>query len=191
MESTRGKTPLRTADLGYMALGAVLIAVCSWISVPAAVPFTMQTFAVCFVLSALGGKRGTMAILVYLLLGAAGIPVFAQFKSGLANLLGSTGGYLVGFVFMGLLYWLVTGLLGKKLWVEILALVLGLAALYAFGTAWFLLVYTRTNGAMGLMSVLGLCVLPFILPDLVKLGLAVTLARRVSRALNGTRPRAD
>lgn len=191
MESTRGKTPFRTADLGYMALSAVLIAVCSWISVPAAVPFTMQTFAVCFVLSALGGKRGTMAILVYLLLGAAGIPVFAQFKSGLANLLGSTGGYLVGFVFMGLLYWLVTGLLGKKLWVEILALVLGLAALYAFGTAWFLLVYTRTNGAMGLMSVLGLCVIPFILPDLVKLGLAVTLARRVSRALKGTRPRAD
>lgn len=191
MESTRGKTPFRTADLGYMALGAVLIAVCSWISVPATVPFTMQTFAVCFVLSALGGKRGTMAILVYLLLGAAGIPVFAQFKSGLANLLGSTGGYLAGFVFMGLLYWLVTRLLGKKLWTEILALVLGLAALYAFGTAWFLLVYTKTNEAMGLMSVLGLCVLPFILPDLVKLGLAVTLARRVSRALNGTRSRAD
>ena len=61
-----------STDLVYMALGAVLIALCSWITVPAAVPFTMQTFAVFFILSALGGKRGTVTILVYIALGAAG-----------------------------------------------------------------------------------------------------------------------
>ena len=60
-------------DLVYMALGAVLIALCSWITVPAAVPFTMQTFAVFFILSALGGKQGTVTILVYIALGAVGV----------------------------------------------------------------------------------------------------------------------
>ena len=62
----------RTIDLAYMALGAVFIAICSWISIPAAVPFTMQTFAAFFVLSALGGKRGTITILTYIFLGDHG-----------------------------------------------------------------------------------------------------------------------
>lgn len=178
-----GKKNFRTIDLAYTALGAVLIAVCAWISIPTTVPFTMQTFAVFFVLSVLGGKRGTAAIIVYVLLGAVGIPVFAQFTAGIGILLGSTGGYIIGFIVMGLVYWLVVHFLGKKLWAEILAMVIGLAACYAFGTVWFLIVYTRANGAVGLGMVLSWCVLPFLVPDLVKLGLALTLARRLSPIL--------
>ncbi len=169
----------KTVDLIYIALGAVLIAVCSWISIPAVVPFTMQTFAVCFVLSALGGKRGTAAIVVYVLLGAVGVPVFANFMSGIGILLGTRGGYIVGFILTGLIYWLIVHLLGKKLWVEILALVIGLAVCYVVGTAWFMMVYIQTNGALSLATALGWCVIPFIIPDLIKLGLAVTLARRL------------
>ena len=173
----------RTIDLAYIALGAVLIAVCSWISIPTTVPFTMQTFAMFFVLSILGGKRGTTAIFVYVLLGAVGVPVFANFTSGIGILLGNTGGYILGFLFIGLIYWLMVHFLGKKLWVEIFAMVIGLAVCYAFGTAWFLFVYTRANGAVGLTMVLSWCVIPFILPDLVKLGLALTLSRRLAPVL--------
>ncbi len=180
MENTyKAGTKLKTIDLVYIALASVLIAVCSWISIPTVVPFTMQTFAVYFVLSALGGRRGTAAVLVYILLGAAGIPVFAQFTSGAGILFGSTGGYIMGFLLMGLIYWLITGLLGKKLWGEILAMVLGTIVLYAFGTLWYMLVYIRTTGAIGLGMVLAQCVIPFVVPDLIKLGLALTLARRL------------
>ena len=175
----------RTLDLAYMALGAVVIAVCSWISIPAAVPFTMQTFAVFFVLLFLGGRRGTGSILVYVLLGAVGMPVFAQFASGVGVLLGSTGGYIAGFILTGLLYWLVTEVFGRRLWVKIAALFLGLAVLYAFGTAWFLFVYARTTGAVGIAAALGWCVIPFIIPDMIKLGLAVMLSRRLGRAVRG------
>ena len=177
------KKNYRTIDLVYIALGAVLISVCSWISVPTTVPFTMQTFAVFFVLSALGGKRGTAAIIVYVLLGAVGMPVFAQFTSGIGILLGNTGGYIIGFIFMGLVYRLIVHFLGKKPWVEILAMVIGLTVCYAFGTAWFMIVYARANGAVGLAMVLGWCVIPFIIPDLMKLGLALTLAWRLSPVL--------
>lgn len=173
----------KTIDLVYMALGAVLIAICSWISIPTVVPFTLQTFAVFFVLSALGGKRGTVAIIIYVLLGAIGIPVFAQFTAGLGILLGTTGGYIVGFIFMGLVYWLLIKLLKKKLWVEILIMVIGIIVLYTFGTIWFMVVYSRANGAVDLITVLGWCVVPFIIPDLIKLGLAVTLARRLDPVL--------
>ena len=177
------KENFRTIDLVYIAFGAVLIAICSWISIPTTVPFTMQTFAVFFVLSALGGKRGTAAIIIYVLLGAVGIPVFAQFTSGIGILLGSTGGYIIGFILMGLVYRLIVHFLGKKLWVEILSMVIGLAVCYSFGTVWFMIVYAQANGAVGLAMVLGWCVIPFIIPDLIKLGLALALSWRLSPVL--------
>ena len=177
------KKSFRTVDLSYSALGAVLITICSWISIPTTVPFTMQTFAVFFVLSILGGKRGTVAIIVYVLLGVVGVPVFAQFTSGIGILLGNTGGYIVGFILMGLVYGLIVHFFRKKLWVEILAMFIGLVVCYSFGTVWFMIVYAQTNGTVSLAMVLAWCVIPFIIPDLIKLGLALTLARRLSPVL--------
>ena len=177
------KKKFKTLDLVYVALGAALISVCSWISIPTAVPFTMQTFAVFFVLSALGGKRGTISIMVYVFLGAVGVPVFAHFTSGIGVLLGNTGGYILGFIFTGIIYWLSVHFTGKKLWAEILALLVGLAVCYVFGTVWFMTVYVRANGPVSLAMVLTWCVIPFIIPDLIKLGLALTLARRLSPVL--------
>ena len=177
------KKNFKIIDLVYIAFGAVLIAICSWISIPTAVPFTMQTFAIFFVLSAFGGKRGTVAIILYILLGMVGIPVFAHFTSGIGILFGNTGGYIVGFIFMGLVYWLIVHFLGKKVWVEILAMVIGLAVCSSFGTVWFMIVYAQANGAVGLAMVLAWCVIPFIIPDLMKLGLALALARRLSPVL--------
>ena len=180
------KKKFRTIDLAYIALGAVLITICSWISIPTTVPFSMQTFAVFFVLSALGGGRGTAAIIVYVCLGAIGVPVFTHFNSGIGVLLGNTGGYIVGFIFMGLVYRLIIHFLGKKLWTEILAMVIGLGVCYTFGTVWFMVVYAQTNGAVGITMVLSWCVIPFIIPDLIKLGLAIYLARRISPVLEAS-----
>ena len=83
---------LSTLDMAYIALMAVLMAVCSWISVPMEIPFTMQTFALFCALGLLGGRRGTIAVLVYILMGAIGLPVFSGFGGGLGRLLGVTGG---------------------------------------------------------------------------------------------------
>lgn len=179
MENTAAAKKIGTLDLVYIAVGAALLAVCAWISIPLTVPFTMQTFGVFFVLSALGGKRGTCSILVYILLGAIGVPVFAQFSSGLGILLGNTGGYILGFLLTGAIYNVMTKLLGEKLPVRIAALVLGLAVCYAFGTAWFMYLYTKANGAVTLGTVLSWCVIPFVIPDLVKLALAVVISLRL------------
>ena len=174
---------LSVKELCTIALMAVLIAVCSWISVPAPVPFTLQTFAVFCALELLGGRRGTIAVLIYLLLGAAGVPVFAGFAGGLGILLGSTGGYLLGFLLTGLVYWLFECLSGRT-WVRIAALVLGLALCYAFGTLWFVQVYARANGPISLLAALSWCVFPFLLPDGVKLVLALLVSRRLRPLLS-------
>lgn len=178
-----GRSNVKVLDLVYISIGAALIAICSWISIPTAVPFTLQTFAVFFVLLLLGGERGTIATLIYILLGAVGVPVFAGFSGGIGVLLGSTGGYIIGFLFMGLIYILLTRAFGKSLVVKIIALVLGLAVCYAFGTGWFMYVYTRNTGDIGIMAVLSWCVFPFILPDLLKMALAFVIAKRVEPAI--------
>ena len=95
------KSFLTVRELCATALGAALMTICAWISIPAQVPFTLQTFAVFFVTALLGLKCGTLSVIVYLLLGAVGLPVFAGFKGGLGSLMGVTGGYLLGFCVLG------------------------------------------------------------------------------------------
>ena len=166
-----------------IALFTAIIAVCSWIQIPLVVPFTLQTFGVFCALAILGGKSGTISVLLYIVLGTIGIPVFAGFSGGIGTLLGMTGGYIIGFLFSALIYWGITRWLGEKLPVMILAMVLGLAACYAFGTAWFMVVYTRQIGEIGLMASLTSCVFPFILPDCAKIALAILLAKRLPKRL--------
>ena len=171
------KSTWSAKDMAYVAIMAVVIAICSWISIPTTVPFTLQTFAVFLAVGVLGGRRGTFAVLVFILLGAVGVPVFAGFQGGIGVLLGSTGGYIIGFLLSALLYWAMTRALGEKTPVMVAAMVLGLIVCYAFGTAWFMVVYARNAGAIGLGTALGWCVFPFIIPDLVKIALAVGLTR--------------
>lgn len=179
--AVRGKT----YDMVYIGIFTVLIAVCSWISIPAAVPFTLQTFGVFMAVEVLGGKRGTMAVLVYILMGAVGIPVFAGFQGGIGVIFNTTGGYIVGFLCSALIMWAAESLFGKKTLVRLLSMAAGLIACYVLGTIWFMVVYGRTTGAVGLMTVLGWCVIPFIIPDLVKIGLAYFISRKIRGVMAG------
>lgn len=174
---------MRTLDLVYIAFFAVLIAVCAWVSIPAPkplVPFTMQTFAIFLTMLCLGGRRGFYSVAVYLLLGAVGCPVFTSFRGGLGVLLDTTGGYLIGFLALALVYRFLTARFGEAFPVQIAACVAGLVTCYAFGTAWFVLLYTSAKGPVSVWTACGWCVVPFLFPDAVKLCLAVSLSRRVS-----------
>ena len=147
------------------------------------VPFTRLDLAWSCDLATLGCKDGTNSILFSMVLGAVGVTVFAGFNGGIGILCGTTGGYIIGFLFTGLLYWLITHFFGEKLPVMILALVLGLAVCYAFGTAWFMIVYAKNSGSVGLLTALGWCVFPFILPDCVKMALAILIGKRLPKRL--------
>ena len=153
------------------SLFASLTAVCAWIAVPLpGVSFTMQTFAVLLCLGILGGKWGSVSILLYLLLGIVGLPVFTGFRGGVHALLDPTGGFLWGFLAAGLCYWL-TEKLGK-----LPAMVFAMAACYFCGCLWF----SRYAG-VGLGTAAITCVLPWLIPDGLKLALAHTTAKRICR----------
>lgn len=179
---TKEKKPLFTVkELAFIGMFAVLIAICSWISIPMTVPFTLQTFGVFCALGILGGKRGFFAVLTYILLGAIGVPVFAGFSGGFGVLFGTTGGYIIGFLISALIYWLITAKFGTNLVTMIISMVLGLILCYSFGTAWFMIVYAQSSGAIGIMTALGWCVFPFIVPDLVKIAMAILISNRVGK----------
>ena len=177
-EMVRQKT--KTYDLVYISIFVVLIAICSWISIPLTVPVTLQTFGVFMAVGLLGGKRGTLAVLVYILMGTLGIPVFSGFTGGIGIIAGTTGGYIVGFLFSALLMWGMEKAFGRNTAVLALSMVLGLVLCYAVGTLWFMAVYGASSGAIGILTVLGWCVFPFIIPDAAKIFLALILTRRLS-----------
>jgi len=174
---------ITTRDMAFIAIGAVLTAICSWISIPITVPFTLQTFAVFLLILTLGGMKSTLSVLVYILVGAVGLPVFAGFGSGVAVLFGKTGGYILGFLFMGPIYALITKFFGKKLVARIVALLCGLLVCYAFGTAWFMYIYLRDTGEVGFITVLSWCVFPYIIPDCAKMAVALVISNKFGKRL--------
>lgn len=177
-------------DITVIAISAALITVCSWISIQIGpVPVTLQTLAVLAVLLTAGGRRGTIAIAVYLALGAVGVPVFAGFKGGPAAFVGPTGGFLVGFLVSALVFWLLEKIVfgklmttpSKKLIFGIVNSVIFEIVMYTVGVIWFMTVYAAQTGPVGLMTVLGWCVIPFIIPDIVKIAAASVIGSRASR----------
>ncbi len=168
------KTKYRS--LARTGLFCAFIAVCSLLAVPFEPPFTLQTFAVFLCVGVLGGKRALAAILCYLILGAAGLPIFAGFRGGIAHLVGTTGGFLIGFVPAAALCGFLPGRI--PLFPRMLC---GLAMLYLCGVAWQYALYMPGTGAAGLGAVLLQYVLPFAIPDILKLALAAALAKKLKK----------
>lgn len=172
-------TKKSTLDLVYIGMFVAIITICAYITIPATVPFTMQTFGVFAAIAILGWRRGTLAFFVYLLLGCVGAPVFSGFKGGAGVLFGVTGGYLIGFLIAAIVSGGLIKFFGRKFLVMFFSMVLGLILCYAFGTAWFMYLYAQKSGAIGLMSALSMCVFPFVIPDLIKIVLAILLGNRL------------
>lgn len=160
---------MKTRDLTTIALFIALLAIMSWICIPTTIPITLQTMGVFITVGLLGTKRGTLAIIAFLLLGLFGLPVFSKFQGGVGVLFGPTGGYLIGFIGTALVTGTIIDHFGRSYPVLIIAMVAGLVVCYAFGTAWFIIVYSRTQSDITLTATLSMCVFPFIIPDIIKI----------------------
>jgi len=158
-------------DAVLVVLFSGLVALTAQIEIPLwPVPFTLQTLGVLLTGAVLGSRRGALSLVLYLVEGAAGLPVFAGGAGGVSYLFGATGGYLIGFVAAA---WLV-GALAERGWdrrlpLAALAMVLGNVVIYAFGVAWLSVVLNSFQKAImgGLV--------PFLVGDLAKIALAAVV----------------
>lgn len=171
--------PQKTYRIVYTGIFAVILMICSWISIPSVIPFTLQTFGIFLTVFCLGGKQGTYTILIYLLLGCLGIPAFSNFGAGPGYLFGNTGGYMLGFLLIGLVSWIFETLFGKHQAVQIIAILIGTILCYLFGTFWFVHLSSASDRNSPWIAALTICVFPFILPDLFKLSFAYVLSKRI------------
>lgn len=162
-----------------ISLFTAIIAVCSLITVPAPVPFTLQTLGIFCALTLLGGSSGTVAVIIYILIGLTGVPVFSGFSAGPGHLLGASGGYIIGFIFIALSYWIITKVFGNKPIVKICGLLSGLILCYTAGIIWYTAVYLRDTSLSAVTSALTIGVVPFIIPDIIKLTVAVFIDRKL------------
>lgn len=167
-----------TLNIRKMVCASVLVslmALCAWLSIPVPpVVVTMQTFAVLLTLGILGGKWGCASVLLYLAMGMVGLPVFAGFRGGAAALLDATGGFLWGFGAGALVYWLCEKL-GK-----VPAMILCQLTVYLCGCLWF----SFWTGDAGIWAAVLTCVIPYLIPDGIKLWLAYRLTGRMKKHLS-------
>ena len=159
---------------------AALLCVLSPMSVPIGpVPVSPAIFVVCLAAYLLGAKNALLSVAVYLLIGAAGLPVFSGFSGGLAKLAGPTGGYLAGYLLTACIGGFAAEKSGRRGLLTFCGMAAGVAAAYVLGTAWFMI----STGAE-LSYALSVCVLPFIPVDLVKIGAAILAGKAVYQGLS-------
>ena len=162
------------------AMFAALTAVCAQFSIPIGpVPISLATFAVYLAGAILGETGGAASQMIYILLGAAGLPVFAGFRGGVSALLGPTGGYLAGYVVCAWFVGAAVRRFGRKILPLAVSMILGTAALYFLGTVWFLFLTKRS-----LWESLTLCVFPFLIGDAAKIAVSAAVAPRLGKAFD-------
>jgi len=166
------KTRALLYDAALVIGGSLLMALLAQVAIPAGfspVPITGQTFGVMLLGALLGWKRGGAAMIAYIGEGAAGLPFFAQGKFGVGVLLGTTGGYLVGFVVAAAVVgWLAERGWDRRVWTALAAMVIGSLVIYLFGVSWL-------AALIGLDKAVALGLVPFIPGDLAKIALATAL----------------
>jgi biotin transport system substrate-specific component len=156
---------MKTKTLVYIAVSAAILCVFSPWSIPIGlVPLSLATFAVYLIGAVSGHKKGSISILIFLLIGAVGVPVFSNFQGGLPKLIGPTGGYLIGYLPCGFISGLLVDKLNGRKWAYPLGMLLGTIILYLMGTAWFVYVTDYT-----FVAALAVCVLPFLIGDAIKI----------------------
>ncbi len=173
---------MKTKFVVYSALSTCFIVVCSLIAIPAVVPITLQTFAIFLIALTFNLKVSLISLSAYLILGIIGLPVFSNFSAGFQAIVGPTGGYLLGFYLLVFSVALFKKIISKKYVNGLIGGLFGLVLLYLFGTAWYLLIYLRSSLA-SFLSALYVCVLPFIVGDILKLLLAVAICERLKKII--------
>ncbi|MCD8197847.1 MAG: biotin transporter BioY [Lachnospiraceae bacterium] len=170
---------IQVRDMTKIAIFTALLCILAPMSIPIGpVPISLTNLVIYLSLYILGMKKGTISFLIYLLLGLVGLPVFSGYAGGPAKLVGPTGGYLIGFIFIALIGGYMIDRWPEKYALHFIAYVASTALCYALGTAWFVYLMDCT-----VAYALGICVFPFIIGDLCKIAVAMFLGAQVRRQL--------
>lgn len=176
---------MATKNLVITALMAAIMCILGPLSLPlpfTPVPISLINFAIYITAFVLSCKYCTLGYIVYILIGAIGLPVFSSFGAGIDKIVGPTGGYIIGLIFTAFICSIVNEKFAGKIYMYVIGMVVGLAVAYVFGTLWFM--YQQ---GMGFRQSLVLCVIPFLIGDVVKIVMATIIGPVLKKTVNRIR----
>ncbi len=164
---------MKTKKLAIVAIFAASLCLIAPFSIPIGpVPITLATFGVYLIGSFFDTKTSLLIILIYILLGAMGLPVFSNYYGGITRIVGPTGGYIIGYIFCVIIESLLIKLFKNKKWSYPVSMFFGTLFIYLFGTTWFLF---QMNETYTIGKALALCVIPFLPGDSIKIVIATMI----------------
>ncbi len=166
--------------MALISMSTSMLVISAWITIPFVISFTLQTFAVFLICLLLDLRKSFAAISLYISLGICGLPVFAGFGAGLGVLLGPTGGYVMSFLLVPIVIYVFLHNKNNSFSRRICALLTSLALCYILGTIWYYLNFAQYSD-ISLLNTFALCTLPFLVPDLLKIFLALIVFARIER----------
>ena len=170
---------MNVKDITIIPLMTALICIFSPFSIPIGlIPLSLSTFAVYLAAGILGARKGSAAVLIYILMGAIGLPVFSGFSGGIQKLFGVTGGFIIGYLPCVYISGYFITKAEEKRWLYIIGIILGTIACYTIGTIWFM-VQTSVN----FLSAFTTCIFPFIPGDIIKIIASTSIIYPLRKAL--------
>lgn len=166
---------LSAYDIAVVSVFVAVISVCSFLTVPFAIPLTMQVFGVFLSIGMLGMKKAVFCVLTYVLLGLTGAPVYSNFQGGVQVLLGQTGGFIVGFVLAALVSGFLIDKAADKFKPVFLSMLLGLFICYICGILWLIVGFSFDFKSAIVLNA------PLFIFDVLKIALAAVLSLRLRK----------
>lgn len=170
-----------------IAIFSSLTCISAYLYFPLIIPITLQLLIIALSTQLLGVKNAVISYTVYFLLGILGLPVFSNFSSGFSALFNTSGGFIIGFYLFIIIKGVTKNLTKNSVLNKVLSNGLALIILYAFGSVWFTFVYYGSLNFKFYLSSLAISVLPFILPDIVKIVVAELIATRLNKIIKKAR----
>lgn len=181
MEKTTAKH-MSTAQMTMTALMTAITCILAPMALPipiSPVPISLTNLVIFFMAYILGMKLSVASYVLYLLLGTVGLPVFSGFTGGVGKLLGPTGGYLIGFIFLAAIAGFFVEKFPAKIYMHVVGMIIGMAICYIFGTAWL-----AGQLGMSFVAALGIGVIPYLPGDTAKIIIAIIAGPQIRKAVS-------
>lgn len=173
------KKKLNVYNMASIGVMTAIICVIGPLAIPIGpVPISCTNLVIYFALYVLGSKRGAISCIVYIIIGAVGLPVFSSFTGGLSKLVGPTGGYIVGFIFMALIAGFFIDKYTEKWYLCLFGMIVGTAACYMLGSLWL-----SYEAHISIKSAIYVGVVPFVAEDILKMAVAAFIGPKIRKKL--------
>ncbi len=170
-------------NMATVSMCVALISLFSWIYIPFAINITLQALAIFIISSVFKPKISLSAVLIYILLGVCGLPVFSGFGAGVGTLFGPTGGYILSFAAFPLIIYIFTRNKPTSASLKFIGMSVSLVFSYVLGTLWYYISFASKSD-ITFTQLLCICVLPFLITDIIKILIAVTVSQRLGGYIN-------